>query len=59
VSSLLGTGLRLYVAYALAGLLAAGGAFVLFSVGGTLGLVALFGLVVVGLAALGVVLRLA
>ncbi|MFC7229488.1 hypothetical protein N0B31_18970 [Salinirubellus salinus] len=56
--SLLGTGLRLYVAYSLASLLAVAGAFVLFSVGGPLGLVALFGLVVVGFAGLGVVLRL-
>ena len=59
VSSLLGAGLRLYVAYALAGLLAVGGAFVLFSVGGTVGLVALFACVVVLFAGLALVLRLA
>jgi len=46
VSSLLGTGLRLYGAYLLAGVLAAGAAAVLVSVGGALGLVALFALVV-------------
>ena len=50
---------RVYVGFLLAGLVAAGGAAVLFGVGGPLGLLALFALVVVLFAGLGVVLRLA
>ena len=47
---------RLYVAFLLAGLVAVGGAAVLLGVGGPLGLLALFALVVVLFVVLGVVL---